>query len=243
MDWLAGWLKTVVMVIMLATFVDLLLPSNTMQRYVKTVLSLFILLTLLTPVLQLFQKDWNLDRLLGQAEREQNERTMLAQSGGGSGTMPALKVIQQDAAKLQSAEQKQTQLLVQSQLASAMKEQLQKETTRQVKDVAVQVQIDNNGKPAIQMVKVTLDDIKAAATPSSGGRKLAEVEPVKPVEPIRVGADSAADSVRAGATVAEERQLPEDELAKLQAVLTRNWLVNKPQMDFQVDVPKGWIAR
>lgn len=41
MDWLAGWLKTVIMVIMLATFVDLLLPSNTMQRYVKTVLSLY----------------------------------------------------------------------------------------------------------------------------------------------------------------------------------------------------------
>ena len=97
MDWLAGWLKTVIMVIMLATFVDLLLPSNTMQRYVKTVLSLFILLTLLTPVLQLFQKDWNMDQLLSQAEKEQNEKTMLAGGFGNQSQMKSLEAITKDA--------------------------------------------------------------------------------------------------------------------------------------------------
>ncbi|MGG1515260.1 stage III sporulation protein AF [Paenibacillus oryzisoli] len=243
MDWLAGWLKTVIMVIMLATFVDLLLPSNTMQRYVKTVLSLFILLTLLSPVLQLFQKDWSLDRLIGQAENEQNARAALAQGIGGSASMPALNVIQQDAQKLQSAEQKQTQLLVQTQLASAMKEQLQKETTRHIKDVAVQVQIDNNGKPAIQMVKVTLDDIEAGKNTAPGDRSIASVEPVKPVEPIRIDRDSPTGVKPAAAPDEGTPQLSEDELAKLQGVLARNWLVNKEQMDFQLEVPKGWIAR
>ncbi|RTE09715.1 stage III sporulation protein AF [Paenibacillus whitsoniae] len=243
MDWLAGWLKTVIMVIMLATFVDLLLPSNTMQRYVKTVLSLFILLTLLSPVLQLFQKDWNLDRLIGQAESQQNARAALAQGIGGSASMPALNVIQQDAQKLQNAEQKQTQLLVQTQLANAMKEQLQKETNRRVKDVAVQVQIDNNGKPAIQMVKVTLDDIEAGKKTAPGDRSIAAVEPVKPVEPIRIDRDPSTGVKPA--TVPDEGtpRLSEDELTKLQGVLTQNWLVHKEQMDFQLEVPKGWIAR
>ncbi|MGG1551665.1 stage III sporulation protein AF [Paenibacillus ferrarius] len=243
MDWLAGWLKTVIMVIMLATFVDLLLPSNTMQRYVKTVLSLFILLTLLSPVLQLFQKDWNLDRLIGQAESQQNARAALAQGIGGSASMPALNVIQQDAQKLQSAEQKQTQLLVQTQLASAMKEQLQKETNRRVKDVAVQVQIDNNGKPAIQMVKVTLDNIEAGKKTAPGDRSIAAVEPVKPVEPIRIDRDSLTGVKPATAPDEGTPRLSEDELTKLQGVLTQNWLVNKEQMDFQLEVPKGWIAR
>lgn len=40
MGWLSDWLKSIIMVILLATFVDILLPNQTMQRYVKTVISL-----------------------------------------------------------------------------------------------------------------------------------------------------------------------------------------------------------
>src|SRR4051812_6623910 len=106
MEWLAGWLRTVIMVIMLATFVDLLLPSNTMQRYVKTVLSLFILLTLLTPVLQLFEKNWNMDQLLSQAEKEQNEKTMFAGGLGNRAQMKSLDAIKMEANKIQDADEK-----------------------------------------------------------------------------------------------------------------------------------------
>ena len=142
MDWLVGWLKTVIMVIMLATFVDLLLPSNTMQRYVKTVLSLFILLTLLTPVLQLFQKDWDIDQLLSQAESAQNKKTMMAIGSGNSPSIKSLAEITNDARKMQEADQKKTVELVQRQLAGLMKEDLQKQTKWPVQAVQVQVHLD-----------------------------------------------------------------------------------------------------
>lgn len=59
LQWLNDWIREIILIIMLAVFIDLLLPSNKMQRYVKVVLSLFILMTILTPIVSLFNKDWN----------------------------------------------------------------------------------------------------------------------------------------------------------------------------------------
>ena len=44
MDWLGGWLKSVIMVVLFATFVDLILPGKALERYARLVLSLLILL-------------------------------------------------------------------------------------------------------------------------------------------------------------------------------------------------------
>ncbi|MCY9657001.1 stage III sporulation protein AF [Paenibacillus chondroitinus] len=240
MDWLGGWLKTVIMVIMLATFVDLLLPSNTMQRYVKTVMSLFILLTLLTPVLQLFQKDWDVDQLLSQAEKQQNEKTMLASGSGGSSWMKSLDVITKDAQKLQAAGQEQSQQMIQTQLAGLMKEDIQKQTDLTVHDVQVVAQIDNNGKPAITKVRVTLDDIEvnSKSSPTAGSKSIAAMEPVKPIDPIRIKANEKEMAASAQASAPYEQ-----EVERLKQGITRNWLVEPERIDIQVEQRNGRIAR
>ncbi|OAS22953.1 stage III sporulation protein AF [Paenibacillus oryzisoli] len=248
MDWLAGWLKTVIMVIMLATFVDLLLPSNTMQRYVKTVLSLFILLTLLTPVLQLFQRDWNLDQLLSRAEKEQNEKVMLAGGYGGNQTqMKSLAAITKDANAIQEGERKKTQQIVQSQLAGLMKEDLQKQTEWSIQEVQVQVQVDNNGKPTITNVKVTLDDIEAKKQETVKSRSIAAMEPVKPVDPIKIGA---AAVVQDRQTMAQgdlqsnlKSQPSEQEKDRLKRDIVKNWSVDPASIEIETVQSKGWMAR
>jgi stage III sporulation protein AF len=249
MDWLAGWLKTVIMVIMLATFVDLLLPSNTMQRYVKTVMSLFVLLTLLSPVLQLFQKGWDIDQLIGQAEKQQNEKTMLASGREGSPWMKSLDVITKDAQKLQAAGQKQSQQMIQTQLASLMKEDLQKQTELVIQDVQVLAQIDNNGKPAITKVRVTLDDIemKQKGQTSSNSKSIAAIEPVKPIDPIRI--EPTTKLPVSNSNDKEATALPkfsariEQEVDRLKQGLTRDWLVEPAQIDIQLEQRNGRIAR
>lgn len=248
MVWLAGWLKTVIMVIMLATFVDLLLPSNTMQRYVKTVMSLFILLTLLSPVLQLFQKDWDMDKLISQAEKQQNEKTMLASSGGRP-LMKSLEVIKQDADKLQAAGQKQSLQMIQTQLSGLMKEDLQKQTELPIQNVQVLAQIDNNGKPLITHVTVTLNDIEAKnqAEPSRAPKSIAAMEPVKPIDPIRI--DPSTKLQGSGPSNMEATSLPklstqnEQEVDRLKQVIVRNWLALPEQIDIQVEQRSGRIAR
>ncbi|SDO09361.1 stage III sporulation protein AF [Paenibacillus sp. yr247] len=249
MTWLAGWLKTVIMVIMLATFVDLLLPSNTMQRYVKTVMSLFILLTLLSPVMQLFQKDWNIDQLIGQAEKQQSEKTMLASGREGNQLMKSLEVITKDAQKLQAEGQKQSQQMIQTQLAGLMKEDLLKQTELVIKDVQVQAQIDNNGQPIITKVRVTLDDIEAKnqAQPSGVSKSIAAMEPVKPIDPIRI--EPATKLQGSNAIDKEVAALPklsarmEQEVERLKQGIKRDWLVEPAKINIQFEQQNGRIAR
>lgn len=246
MDWLAGWLKTVIMVIMLATFVDLLLPSNTMQRYVKTVLSLFILLTLLTPVLQLFQKDWDLDQLLSRAEKEQNEKVLLAGGYGGNQTqMKSLAAITKDANTIQEGERKKTQQIVQTQLAGLIKEDLQKQTEWSVKGVQVQVQVDNNGKPSITNVKVTLDDIEAKQQEIGKSKSIAAMEPVKPVDPIEIGAAVAVQDrpVQDDLQTNLKSQPNEQEKDRLKRDISKNWSVDLAKIEIETVQSKGRMAR
>ncbi|NOU89559.1 stage III sporulation protein AF [Paenibacillus sp. LMG 31460] len=249
MDWLAGWLKSVIMVIMLGTFVDLLLPSNTMQRYVKTVMSLFILLTLLSPVLQLFQKDWDIDQLIGQAEQRQNDKTMLASSGGGNPFMKSLDVITKDAQKLQEAGQKQSQQMIQTQLAELMKEDLQKQTELIIQDVQVLAQIDNNGKPAITKVRVTLDDIETTkqVQSTSASKSIAVMEPVKPMDPIRIEPTTKLQgsnpSDKEAAALPKLSSRMEQEVDHLKQKIVRDWIVEPAQIDIQLKQRNGRIAR
>ncbi|GAB6935403.1 MAG: stage III sporulation protein AF [Bacillota bacterium] len=53
MDTLALWLKKIVLLVLLATVLDLLLPNTELQRYVKLVMGLIILLVILNPILTL----------------------------------------------------------------------------------------------------------------------------------------------------------------------------------------------
>lgn len=56
---LRNWIKNIVVVIILAMFLELLLPKSEMQRYVKMVLGLLVILLVLNPVLDLIKQDFN----------------------------------------------------------------------------------------------------------------------------------------------------------------------------------------
>ena len=63
MAFLASWIKGLVLAVIMATFLDLLLPNNTMRRYVRLVMGLIILVLILSPLLTLSQRDWSIDTL------------------------------------------------------------------------------------------------------------------------------------------------------------------------------------
>ncbi len=58
---LSEWLRHLVIVILLAVFLDLALPSNVMQKYVRTVLGLVVMLTMLDPLRVLVATHFNLE--------------------------------------------------------------------------------------------------------------------------------------------------------------------------------------
>ncbi|MFV8827960.1 stage III sporulation protein AF [Alkalihalobacterium sp. APHAB7] len=59
MSFLTEWLTNIIIFILLATILELLLPNSSMQRYVKMVVGLLLLVIILNPLLSIFSKDIN----------------------------------------------------------------------------------------------------------------------------------------------------------------------------------------
>ncbi|WP_242634614.1 stage III sporulation protein AF [Bacillus timonensis] len=57
LSFIAEWITNIILFILLATIVDMLLPSSSMQKYVKMVTGLLLILIILTPLFSLFKTD------------------------------------------------------------------------------------------------------------------------------------------------------------------------------------------
>ncbi|MEH7224821.1 stage III sporulation protein AF [Bacillus sp. JJ1566] len=57
LSFIAEWITNIILFILLATIVDMLLPSSSMQKYVKMVTGLLLILIILTPLFSLFKSD------------------------------------------------------------------------------------------------------------------------------------------------------------------------------------------
>lgn len=65
MEFLTSWITNIILFILLAVIVELLLPQTGLQKYVKMVLGLLLIIIFLTPVFNLFSVD--IDNLLNRA--------------------------------------------------------------------------------------------------------------------------------------------------------------------------------
>lgn len=74
-------MRNVVVIVLLTTFIDLILPSSSMQRFVKVVMGLFILVTILNPILNLFTRGQDFEVMTWQLKTNTSSaNTVLAQS-------------------------------------------------------------------------------------------------------------------------------------------------------------------
>ncbi|SDX99674.1 stage III sporulation protein AF [Thermoactinomyces sp. DSM 45892] len=62
-EWMGDWLKQIILLVLVATFLDMLLPSNAMEKYVKLVMGLLILMAILSPIFKLLSENLNLTEL------------------------------------------------------------------------------------------------------------------------------------------------------------------------------------
>ncbi len=65
MSFLTSWISNIIIFILLATVIDMLLPSSSLQKYTKMVIGLLLIAIIITPILSLFQT--NFDQLLASA--------------------------------------------------------------------------------------------------------------------------------------------------------------------------------
>lgn len=52
MEFLTDWISNIVLIILLSVIVDLLLPNNGFQKYIKMVVGLLLILAILNPLLK-----------------------------------------------------------------------------------------------------------------------------------------------------------------------------------------------
>ena len=109
---LGSWLKQLIMVVLLAVFADLLLPTKAMQKYVRVVMGLAIIAVMLQPVLPFFQRDWP-SQLADVATRE-----LLDSSENSTSSLPPDVTNMQKL--LQSEQSTEAQSLLQEQIGQAV---------------------------------------------------------------------------------------------------------------------------
>ncbi|MEJ8545467.1 stage III sporulation protein AF [Brevibacillus borstelensis] len=171
MTWLTLWLKKIILLVLLAAFLDLILPNTSMQRYVKMVMGLIILMTIISPVFALFQL--SPDDLALKLDRYQEQMNR-----------PADTEWKRIAERLAGKQEKQIDAYVQSQVEASVKARLREDYG--VEATAVKVVLDNKSKD-----EAKLQRIEVAIASEENSRTASEaVKPIEPVEPVRIEINS-----------------------------------------------------
>ncbi|HEY8528298.1 MAG TPA: stage III sporulation protein AF [Paenibacillaceae bacterium] len=203
MEWLAAWLKQLIAVVLLASLADLLLPGRSMQRYVRLVAGLFVLLALLTPILEWVRGDFA-GRILDGLERIVRQP---------DGAQAELQRIRSEGEKLRREREDQARLLAAERLRVAVREAVERTEGRRVEDVEIDFMEGFTGALEVADVRIVLAPAVVRSEASGADvRPIAAVDPVAPVEvriePVRpvtpgeqeAAGGRAADGTGGGAT-------------------------------------------
>lgn len=146
MDALGLWLKEIVVVILIATFVELLLPGQSMIRYVRTVVGLFIILTILTPIIRFLASDFEPDRILS-AELGVN---------AGQAEMASLGSVLREGERLMERREREAQELVRQQVEAAMADDLETRFPVQVVQIRAEIGVRADDQPVIRRIQAVV---------------------------------------------------------------------------------------
>lgn len=179
------WLKKIILLVLLATFLDLLLPSNTYSKYVKLVMGLLILLALVSPLLDLFRKDIPFAQLSFAIEKEI-----------GRSQHPDFTSVDALAKKLAAQNDQETNRYVEEQISGLVKKQVETQHGVNVQKVHVQISSeDQKTEQPIESISVVLVPKKEQKKDGKQSGQGVSVEPIKPVK-VEISLDSQNESSR-----------------------------------------------
>lgn len=203
---LAVWLKKIVLLVLLATVLDLLLPNTELQRYVKLVMGLLILLVILSPVLTLFSPHMTAEWLA-------------VQTAVSAPAMESVSAIAEKGRALRQALDQRAMEEAESRVAELVRRQVEAAFGLAVDEVDVEWTREADGGVSLASLTVTVRERRDAAEAPRGNDAEGggHVEPVAPVD-IRVANEENRNI--SAARPANGRRLPEVEayLAKVLAV-------------------------
>jgi stage III sporulation protein AF len=229
--------------LLLATFIDLVLPGSTMQRYVKTVVSLFILLTLLSPVFKLFQAAWEPEKLLADAAVKQEAYSSAIDQQVRAAT--SLEAINRKAEEMRQLQSSQSRRIVEKQLASEMKVVVeQKQQGVSVKSIQVSVAANRQGQMDIISVNMTVGlPEQGKMAPQPDKTENSTVVQIRPIERIAISMDPIGNNSSRAASAPKQSPVQlERSRTAIQQTLQEQWRIKPEQVHITFDAMEG-VAR
>jgi stage III sporulation protein AF len=162
------WLKQVVLLVLLATFIDMLLPNQALSRYVKLVMGLLIILAILNPILAILTDRFHWEALSWQHLRQWSDQEV-----------PTLAQIEEQSQQFKEMRQKQVIEAWKGQVTHMMKQDLQKKFALRVLSLQVEAR-DKGGAP-------TLTNVELVAVVEK------HEQPAAPLKPIEIGKETRQD--------------------------------------------------
>ncbi|RAK22336.1 stage III sporulation protein AF [Anoxybacillus vitaminiphilus] len=143
MSFIVEWVTNIIIFILLAIVIDLLLPSTNLQKYVKMVIGLILLLIMLSPILKIFKVD--VDQLIA-----------LIHAGGDAEKNGIENVIEQKKTEIQASQR----AYILEQMAVQMKKDVAEELMNQygltIKEIEFEISREENLRfpDDIQLIEV-----------------------------------------------------------------------------------------
>ncbi len=206
MTWLGGWLREIILVVLLAAFVEMLLPSKSMERYARLVLSLLVLLTMLSPIVSLLKGDAASELSVAMANQEKDGGLL---SGAKQGD-DSLQKILADGQMLAKGRQEQSLKLAAEEVAGQMRDQITSETGVRGAQVTVKLGMGKAADatigqevPVISSVSVSLPATTGggtgtATTTPTTGTTTTEPIVIPPVEAVQITVETTPDTEETG---------------------------------------------
>jgi stage III sporulation protein AF len=148
MNYIYEWVTNIILIILLATILELLLPSSAFQKYVKVVIGLLLIISILNPLIKLFSVDLNARMASLQLE------------GGVMETENMKNLIENKKSEIQASQDayilEQMAVQLRQQVDGKLKEQFQK----RLKDVVVQEKSQIGSKEGQWVVHVTVESFE-----------------------------------------------------------------------------------
>ncbi|MRN53560.1 stage III sporulation protein AF [Paenibacillus monticola] len=211
MTWLGGWLREIILVVLLAAFVEMLLPSKSMERYARLVLSLLVLLTMLSPIVSLLKGDAASELSVAMANQEKDGGLLAGAKQGDD----SLQKILADGQMLAKGRQEQSLKLAADEIAGQMRDQITSETGVRGAQVTVKLGMGKAADatigqdvPVISSVSVSLPSATGGATgtssPTTTETTTAEPIVIPPVEEVQITVETTPDTEETGTAVGAE---------------------------------------
>lgn len=141
-EWISDWLKQIIILVLIATFIDLLLPNNALDRYVKLVMGLLIIMAIMTPIFHLLSQKMDLSALA------------FTNVPAGQGQMASLQQIEEQSAKVKTTQDRLIQEQSAKQMEKSIKEQVRQKFGVDVIEAKVELHVEPQGRTEIKQIDV-----------------------------------------------------------------------------------------